>query len=142
MRAFAHAVTYIVIVVLGWIGGSLYPAPPGLLAQISPQALVARARGDLAGMQGTQGLSWTAFQSLLGPDQARRLADDAVRVAQQAGSVIKVEHVVDEATKEAELQTSVPSIALPEPAPPTPGAPPTPTSPTTMRTGVTSVAAV
>src|SRR5215471_13367159 len=126
---FAHSFAYLFVVFLGWLGGRLYPAPPWLIGQVSPQALVARARGDIAGIQGVRGMNWTALQSLVGSDQARRLADDAVRVAQQAGSVIKVEHVVDEATKEAEMQTFVPPMTLPEPAPPSPVAASAPTPP-------------
>jgi murein DD-endopeptidase MepM/ murein hydrolase activator NlpD len=118
MRTFARVVSFVIVAVLGWIGGSLYPAPPALIAQVSPQALAARARGDLQAIQSGQGMKWKALQSLLGRDEARRLADDAIRAAQQAGNVIQVEHVVDQATKEAELQVSVPSIAVPTPEPP------------------------
>src|SRR5215469_15627244 len=108
MRRFAHGLSYVVIATLGWIGGSVYPAPPTLIARISPQSLAARVRGDLESIQHARGMNWASIQSLFGPDQARRLSDDVLRAAQQAGTAIKVEHAVDQATKEAEQQFSVP----------------------------------
>ena len=128
MRAFAHVLSFVVVALLGWFGGSLCPAPAALIAKVSPQALASRVRGDLEGIQSKRGLNWTAIQALLGRDEAKRLTDDAIRAAQQAGSAIKVEHVVDEATKEAEEQTSQLSISIPSstqtavvaPVPPSP----------------------
>lgn len=114
MRSFAHVLSFVIVAVLGWIGGSLYPAPSVLIAQVSPQVLAARVRGDFQGLSRTQGMSWSALQSLLGQNEAKRLAADAMRLAMQTGSAIKVEHVVDEATKEAEQQIAVPAVSIPD----------------------------
>ena len=56
----------VIAVTAGWIGGSYYPAPQNLMAQITPQLIDGRAKA---------------------------LADKALAAAEDAGQVLKVEHV-------------------------------------------------
>lgn len=94
-----------------WIGGSLFPAPPTLIAAIRPEALLERTRSDL------KGIDWTALQSLVGREQAEALGRDAVRLAASAGSVIAIEHESDADSIESGHDTAA------APSPSTPAAP-------------------
>jgi len=87
------------------------------------------------------------MQSFLGPDEAERLAADAVRTAQQAGSAIKVEHAIDDATREAELLTPIPSTVTPPAVPTRPIPAPTalpaaPSATASLRGGFESLVAL
>jgi murein DD-endopeptidase MepM/ murein hydrolase activator NlpD len=95
----------------GWIGGSLFPAPPPVIEAIRPEALLERTRRDL------KGVDWTALQSLIGREQAEALGREAVRLAVRAGSVVTVEHETDAGSIEAEhVADAAPIPASPPPA--------------------------
>ncbi len=70
---------------IGWIGGSYYPAPQNLMAQITPQIIAARAQD---------------------------VRDKALAAAENAGQALKVEHVdLDAAASENE--DGAPPVAMP-----------------------------
>lgn len=142
MHTLARILLVFVVAFAGWIGGSLYPAPAALIAKVSPQALALRAQGDLA----VAGVNWNSIQSLVGKDQAERLSGEALRLAQQAGNAIKIEHVTDEETKAAEEaeQWMPPTAAAPvttqsAPVPTTPSSPTQAVSPAVGPTGARNV---
>ncbi len=71
----------------GWIGGSYYPAPQSLMAQVTPQFI---------------------------KDRADTLKEKALAAAQDAGQVLKVEHVdTTEAAAAAADEGGTPAAAMP-----------------------------
>ncbi|MDX2233607.1 MAG: M23 family metallopeptidase [Hyphomonadaceae bacterium] len=95
----------VLVLAVGWVLGTLYPAPDALVAQLNPAALEARAASGL------RKIDFDRFQGLLSSDQRAQFFDAAVRARAAAGQVIPVERVA-----EADMQTfaapeSVASVA-------------------------------
>lgn len=91
----------------GWIGGSLYPAPPWVLQRVNESATVQRLRGDL------QAIDWRGLRERLSEQDYQAMRAQAMATARQAGDLIEVEHV--DATDVQEMArgayTLAPSVA-------------------------------
>jgi len=87
----------IAVGVAGWIIGSVYPAPPELIARINPEAIEMRARADLSG------LDWHRLQGLVSREQFDRMSAQAQHLAAQAGALITVEHETDQDSTETDM---------------------------------------
>src|SRR5215469_10395884 len=98
MRVIVYIVTVAIVACAGWLGGTLYPAPAAVVASINPKLLAKRAQSDFEVLGTVQSPNWAQVPE--------NLKDQVVQVAQQAGAVIKIEHSVDEATKDAEISTT------------------------------------
>ncbi|MES1156566.1 MAG: M23 family metallopeptidase [Alphaproteobacteria bacterium] len=103
-------ISLIAVGVAGWIIGSVYPAPPELIAKINPEAIEMRARSDLSG------LDWHRLQGLVTREQFDRMSQQAQHLAAQAGALITVEHETDQDSTETDLAVP-PSMPTPAVAP-------------------------
>jgi murein DD-endopeptidase MepM/ murein hydrolase activator NlpD len=124
MKAHHHYFAYSFVAILGWAIGSFFPAPSSVIAAVYPAVIAARAPDDFKFIRDTHAMNWGTLRTLLRDADAKRLTDEAVRIAEQAGREIKVEHAVDQDTKDAEQQVAQamaePDITLPPLAPPPP----------------------
>lgn len=71
----------------GWIGGSLYPAPPWVLQRVNESATVQRLRGDL------ESIDWRGLRERLSEQDYEAMRAQAMATARQAGDLIEVERV-------------------------------------------------
>ncbi|HWA01181.1 MAG TPA: M23 family metallopeptidase [Caulobacterales bacterium] len=117
MSVLLRLLVLVVIGVGGWLVGSLYPAPPEVLARINPSALQERARAQL------QNVDLERLRGLISEDQYNRLSGEVSRVAAAAGRLITVEHETDADSVEAEMTPISMPAAGGGATPPRPGTP-------------------
>ncbi len=107
MKFIIEIIVVVVIGFGGWIAGSMYPAPPELLAQIHAQALADRVQSDLAGVD------LEALRGRMGEERFDVLAERASRIAASAGNAVVVERSDTIDTSEIEAA----SMSMPAAAP-------------------------
>ena len=97
-----------------WIVGSLYPAPPELLARLHAQALAERVQRDL------QVVDVRALRGSLGEQRFDAMAQRATTIATAAGSAVAIER--SETVDTSEAEAGKPSASLAAGAEPNRGA--------------------
>lgn len=70
---------------MGWVLGSVYPAPPALIERLNPAAFEARATA------GIRSLDFEQLRRVLSTERMQKIADAAVEARALAGQVIVVE---------------------------------------------------
>lgn len=70
---------------VGWIAGSVYPAPAAVLEKVHAQAIADRVAGDLGAVD------WKALRGALSETQFARLRDNVMSESAAAGRVIVVD---------------------------------------------------
>jgi murein DD-endopeptidase MepM/ murein hydrolase activator NlpD len=112
MRSVFGLILSVAIAFVAYIGGSLYPAPPELIARLHAQSIADRLQQEM------QVVDVTSLRASLGQQRFNDLAARASRLAAAAGSAVMVEHQAD---------PDVISAEAPEPAalpPSRPASPP------------------
>ncbi|MES1201508.1 MAG: M23 family metallopeptidase [Pseudomonadota bacterium] len=99
----------------GWILGSVYPAPPELVARLNPDALRAQAHAQL------EHIDLERLHGMMSDEQFNRLSSEASSLAARAGRLITVEHESDADSMEGEV-TPVSMTVNPRPSAPAPAA--------------------
>jgi murein DD-endopeptidase MepM/ murein hydrolase activator NlpD len=80
-------VSLVFVCVMGWVLGSVYPAPPALIERLNPAAFESRATAGL------RSLDVERLRSLLSSERMQKITDAAVEARALAGQVIMVERV-------------------------------------------------
>src|SRR6516165_8707236 len=90
MRFVLGLIFVVGIAFVSYIGGSLYPAPPELLARLDAQSVADHIQREL------QVADVSALRSSLGEQRFNDLASRASQLAAAAGSAVMVEHQSDQ----------------------------------------------
>src|SRR5262245_12608787 len=117
MRTVLLILTGILFAFGGWIGGSLYPVPPEMLAQahLGANAVVARVQSEMASVD------LAKLQESMNPEHFDAFVANATRIATEAGNALTIEHLSDAETTEAEHANAM--VLAPEPPAPAGAAP-------------------
>ena len=92
-------VSMMFVCVMGWVLGSVYPAPPALIERLNPAAFESRVTAGL------RSLDVERLRTLLSSERMQKISDAAVEARAIAGQVILVERA-DPAAVAAEAESS------------------------------------
>lgn len=106
MRFLFSLILGVAIGFVGWVGGSLYPAPPQLLSALHAQSIADRLQADL------QNVDLSALRSSMGQDRFNQLTQRATQIAVSAGNALSVEHQTNVDTSESEAAPPTPAAAV------------------------------
>lgn len=85
-----RAASMLFVCVMGWILGTVYPAPAALVSLINPKAIEVRLQRSL------QAIDIQRFKDLLSPEQRKALFDEALSARVAEGKAIVVEQLTPE----------------------------------------------
>lgn len=95
MRFLFSLILGLAIAFVGWVGGSLYPAPAQLLSALHAQSIADRLTNDL------QNVDIGGLRASLGQQRFDALQQRATQIATQAGNALAIEHQATVDTSEA-----------------------------------------